>query len=829
MKAPFAAAVVLCLVGLLTWLSLRALNPEAELFDRALAELDRFAMIENALYRDVFTARAGTLRNYDPLVQEIDTLHDSLDRLRRTAAFDKETTMAIDRLTTSVERQEALVEQFKSNNALLHNSLAFFGRFRLGPDFQDLAPAVGAAAAAMLHLILDTSQAVADEVEARLDELANQARPSDRDSVAALLAHGRLLHQLLPKVDTTLKEMRAIPRKQEQEMLRGLLLTRQTASRTTARQFRRLLYGMSLLLVAFLVWLGFQLRRRASALQRRAAFEHVIAGISMRFIDTPAENMGTGIDRALAEVGQCLGADRAYFIASGSVPRLHVWCREQIDCPGGWPERAMSLARRLGPADGVIHIPRVDRLPPGETKKILLANDVRGWGCATNIDKDGTMLALGLEVVGLPWQFTDPAELGLVRMALDTVGHAVGRQAFERERARLAGRLQQARRMEKIGTITSGIAHNFNNILGGILGHTEVIEDHLGSDARVARNLGAIRRAAERARDLVDQILVFGRRRDARRRSINSQALVAESISLLHGCLPPEVDLVVLEPQAAAILSGEPAQLQQVILNLCNNAAQAMDGGGRIELETALHDVADVHELSQGELRPGRYWSMAFTDTGRGMDAATQARIFEPFFTTRSQGNGLGLASVRTIVREHDGAIDVRSAPGEGSRFEVWLPCAAAATAEIAASPFRAGQGQTVLVVAEDNARLMGDEEMLAALGFEPVGFTSAEAALAASLAKPPRFDALVVGHLGSAASSLELAAALHAAAPHLPIVLAAKSTDGIGADGLVAAGIVDVVHWPIVAEEIAAALNQCWRRSPRLVRDGLGCPELSE
>lgn len=829
MKVPPAAAIVPCLVLLLTWLSLRAFNPEAELFDRALAELDRFAMIENMLFRDVFTARAGTLRNYDPLTQEIDALRNTLDRLRETAAFDEETTAAIDRLAASVERQEELVEQFKSNNALLHNSLAFFGRFKLGPDSQDLGPAVSAAAAAMLHLTLDTSKAVADEVEGRLDELANQPQSSDRDSVGALLAHGRLLQELLPAVDTTLKGIRAIRRKQEQDTLRGLLLMRQIASRTTARQFRRLLYGMSLLLVAFLVWLGIQLRRRANALKRRAAFEHVIAGISMRFINAPAENMDAGINRALAEMGQCLGTDRAYFVSSGPLPRLHVWCSGDIDCPRGWPERAMLLATRLGPADGVIHVSHVHRLPSGETKKVLMANDVGGWGCTTNVDKDGATLALGFEVVGRPWRFTDPPELGLLRMALDTIGHAVGRHALEKERARLERRLQQADRMEKIGAITSGIAHNFNNILGGILGHSEVIEEHFGSDTRVARNLGAIRRAAERARDLVDQILVFGCRRDARRRPINSHALVAESVFLLHGSLPPAIDLAVRGPLVAAILPGEPAQLQQVILNLCNNAAQAMDDGGRIEIDTALHEIADVRELTQGELRPGRYLSIAFTDTGRGMDTATQARIFEPFFTTRLQGNGLGLASVRTIVREHDGAINVRSAPGEGSRFEVWLPCVAAAAPEARASTLPAGQGQTVLIVADDNARLLGGEEMLAALGFEPVGFTSADAALAAFRAKPQRFDALVVGHLGSSALSLAHAAALHAAAPHLPIVLAAKSTDGIGADTLVAAGIVDVVQWPIAAEEIAAALNQCWRRSLQADRDSLDCPEFCE
>jgi PleD family two-component response regulator len=191
------------------------------------------------------------------------------------------------------------------------------------------------------------------------------------------------------------------------------------------------------------------------------------------------------------------------------------------------------------------------------------------------------------------------------------------------------------------------------------------------------------------------------------------------------------------------------------------------------------------------------------------MDEATLSRIFEPFFTTRTSGNGLGLATVIEIVREHGGAVHVSSTPGEGSRFEVWLPCVATSepTPELDAPMIASGQGETVLIVTSDGTRLLRDEEMLAALGYEPVGFTSAEAALAACRAKPQRFDALIVGHLGSSAASLELAAALHAVAGHAPIVLATRPTEEIGADILVAAGVSDVVRWPVTAEGIATAL----------------------
>jgi signal transduction histidine kinase/CheY-like chemotaxis protein len=821
MRITSVVSIVVALILLLSWLSLRAINPEAEQFDRALGEINRFSMIDNALYRDVFTARAGMLRNYDPLVHEIDDLYDSLDRLRKTASFDAMTTAAVDQLAASVVQQEALVERFKSDNALLHNSLAYFRRFSVGLASSDLGPAVGSVAAAMLNLTLDTSSSAAREVQDRLDELARHARTSDEDEVvAALLTHGRMLHDLLPAVDKTLKTMRAVPRRQNQDALRAMVVTLQSASRMTARLYRGLLYGTSLVLVGFLVQLARQLRMRANALQRRAAFEHVIAGISMRFINAPPQNIDAEIERALADMAGCIGSDRAYFVTSGPAPRRDIWCRDGMSFSPGWPERAHELAGQLSPvADGIVHIRSVDRLPPGEIKSICVALGIGGMACVTNVGADGVVSALGFEAIGRRCRVTATDELSLLRMGLDTIVYAVGRHSMEKERARLETRLQQAHRLETVGTFTSGIAHNFNNILGGILGHSELIGERVGPDSQLHRSLGAIRAGAERARDLVEQILAFGRRRDAHRQFVSVRTLIAEAELLLNGSLPPEIDLSIAEPQPAAVISGEPAQLQQVILNLCNNAALAMKNAGRIELAADVQELVGPRSLTDGELGTGRYVRITVKDSGCGMDEATRMRIFEPFFTTRPDGNGLGLATVREIVRQHGGAMNVQSAAGEGSRFEVWLPCEATAepVAEIDASALPLGHGETILIVGSGDARLLRDEEMLAALGYEPVGFSSADAALAACRATPERFDTLVVGCLGSAGRSLELAAALHAAAPRLPIVLASKSIEEIGADRLVAAGVTDVVHWPIVAPQIAAALHHCPARRAEL------------
>jgi CheY-like chemotaxis protein len=366
--------------------------------------------------------------------------------------------------------------------------------------------------------------------------------------------------------------------------------------------------------------------------------------------------------------------------------------------------------------------------------------------------------------------------------------------------------------METVGALASGIAHNFNNIVGAILGHIEMAEVQLAPGSQPARNLGEIRRAGERARDLVDQILAFGRRRDVQRRPVSMKGLVAETSSLLHASLPSGIELAIGEVSDAAVISGQPGQLQQVILNLCNNAAQAMDQVGRVEIETEVHQITGARSLTHGDLPPGRYVRIAVSDAGRGIEETVLEHIFEPFFTTRLAGSGLGLATVREIVREHGGAMNVLSTPGVGSRFEAWLSCIAATAPpprdDVPVLPF--GHGETVLVIDDASERLIADEELLAALGYEPVGFTRASAALAACRATPKRFDALLVGHLASAVSALDLAVALHEIVPDVPILLAMASTDDSGAEALLAAGIFEVVHRPLISAELASALARC-------------------
>ncbi|MCP3397862.1 two-component system VirA-like sensor kinase [Bradyrhizobium sp. CCGB20] len=811
-SAPLVACVAFVL-ALLTWLLLNGLNINSARYDSQLQALGDFSRFERGMTREVLTARAGLSRNYDALVHLVNAYDDALSRLRDTAGLDPEQTMAIDVLSARAGRQESLIERFKSRNALLQNSFAYFGLFSdklAASDDRRLVTAASALAAAMLRLTLDTSDAAARQVEDRLEELAQLQTPrAETDSVRALLTHGQMLHDLLPDIDTILKTLVAESNNREQDAMMTLILKRQLAARASARKTRLLQYITSLLLLSGIIYFGLLLRKRAVTLRRRAGFEHVIANISMLFINSSNERIATDVEMALHQLAGCIGADRAYFACVlGTTMHTYRWSRDGIELEPGWPERVLSLAPRLdGGEDGIVYIPKVNASHPHDTMNLLAEADVSGWLCimAAYGNRDGI---LGFDAVR-GGALTYWPEVSLFRMAFDAIGNAIRRARLEGEKERLQKSLQHARRMETVGTFASGIAHNFNNIVGAILGYAEMADARVPSGSGPAASLAEIRRAGERARELVEQILSFGRRGEGRRERVCVKTLVDETRSLLAASLPSHVKVEVVEMAETAVVIGEPAQLQQVILNLCNNAAQAMNEPGRVELRIEVRDLAKPLLVGRNEVGRGRFIVISIADPGPGMDEATLERIFEPFFTTRPDGNGLGLATVREIVEQHGGAIAVQSKPDAGARFEIWLPSGESDEPQAlqhGSDPALRGAGETVLVIDTDRRRLLRYEEILAALGYEPVGFTGLAAAIAACRAAHTRFDAALVCHLPGG-SSLDLAAALHDAAPALPIILAAPSTRDLAMPSLKTSGITELVHHPLASAELAGVL----------------------
>ncbi len=810
MRRVVGAGTVLLLVVLLTWLLLRSLETDEPAYAGTLQALNDYASNEASLHRDVLRARAGLLRNYDPLVTEANQMDDAVARLRVHSRQMGANPAALDRLAATVAEQQALAEYFKSNNALLQNSLAYFDLLSTGQDanLQQLQPAIGALALAMQHLTLDTALQAIQAVQDRIDQLETRAFKEPGAAVMQrLLAHARMLKSMLPEVDQIIKALLSAPSKVHLEAIRAEIGARHADARIGAQRYRLLLYGASLLLLLLLIYLGYQLRDKAAILQRRANFEHIIAENSTSLINCSRAEISGRLRRVLGELGRNMHAERAYVVLNERPARTHLWNADGAACPPGWPEGVLGFAEQFSAAQaGIVVVPDIGALPANDRREALRTAGVRRWACVPLFRAGNLQGIMGFDFLqpsrGRPF----PAS-SLMRLASDAVSNAIERDALEHDRDRLTARLERARRMQAIGGLTSGIAHNFNNILGAILGYAEMASAHLAPGTKPAQHVDEIRRASERGRDLVDSILTFGRRRDARTRSVPMAALLGETASMLGALLPQATDLAVQDVAAELAVLGEPAQLQQVLLNLCTNAAQAMNGTGRIAVVVDSQQVDEPRVLSHGELAPGRYVRLVVSDTGRGFDEATARRIFEPFFTTRPAGTGLGLATVLEIVRDHDGAMEVRSAPGQGSSFEIWLPEAT----ESASAPLLLGRGETVLIA--ESERLLGDEELLAALGYEPVGFSTASEALAACQATPGRFDALVVGDALPKAGRLQVARALREAAPTLPLLLTIRSDMEFSIDALAEAGVTDILHKPFTSMELAAVLARCLQR----------------
>jgi PAS domain S-box-containing protein len=257
-----------------------------------------------------------------------------------------------------------------------------------------------------------------------------------------------------------------------------------------------------------------------------------------------------------------------------------------------------------------------------------------------------------------------------------TRDQTAARQAEEANR-QLQAQLFQAQKLESLATLAGGVAHDFNNLLSVIIGFTELVTDEVPPDSLARRNLEEVLQASRRAKTLVQQLLAFSRTTTPERDWVALQPLIEETLRFLRASLPPTVQLHARLDPAVGAVWGSASQLQQVVLNLCLNAAQAMNGpGGELRVTLCPVEVDGSCRRALPVLKPGLYAQLNVQDTGHGIDPAVQGRIFEPFFTTKpvGEGSGLGLAVVHGIVSSHGGAVRVESQPGRGATFSVYLP-----------------------------------------------------------------------------------------------------------------------------------------------------------
>jgi PAS domain S-box-containing protein len=396
--------------------------------------------------------------------------------------------------------------------------------------------------------------------------------------------------------------------------------------------------------------------------------------------------------------------------------------------------------------------------------------------------------------------------------------HGVGRNHTALFEARqrhehLQAQLRESQKLEALGTLAGGVAHDFNNVLSVLLGTLGLAREDLAQGLPLQGRLDQIEGAALRARQLVQQILAFSRRQQPELRPRVLQPLLQEVQALLRATLPAAVDLRLVLPQEPLVADIDAAQIHQVLMNLGINAWQALGGGpGTVEIGAAAQPFPGTEAVPEPGLR---VW---VRDTGCGMDEATQRRAFDPFFTTKppGEGTGLGLSVVHGIVNGHGGRIAVQSVPGAGSRFSVWLrrrldlpEPAPAVVAPVQA----AGHGERVLLVDDDEVVRLVSAETLTRAGYRVSACSRVAEALQALRAEPEGFDLIVTDYNMPGSSGLELAAAARVVAPRVPVLLSSGYLGDAVREAARRSGVVGFVPkeriredlLPRVAEALAA------------------------
>ncbi len=413
---------------------------------------------------------------------------------------------------------------------------------------------------------------------------------------------------------------------------------------------------------------------------------------------------------------------------------------------------------------------------------------------------------------------SDEVVLGGEPHLIATVRDVTKTLATERAKAELEAQLRQAQKLEALGTLAGGIAHDFNNILGAMVAFIDLIRIDVNDRMSVLDHVGELKKAAHRARDLVQQILTFSRTQKPSRSVTKVELAVREALKLLRSSVPSSVVMKSSFDAQAPLVLADASQVHQVVMNLGTNAAHAMrERGGELTLNVSLAVVDEELVRRRPDLRPGRYARIAVTDSGHGMDDATLKRIFEPFFTTKKQGDGtgLGLAVVHGIVRDHEGAIAVESQVGAGTSVEVFLPehLGEPSNVQLSPSALPRGHGEQLLVVDDEEALCVSLTHLLTRLGYRVIAKTQPEAALELFRQAPEDFALVLTDLTMPGMTGLLLTQEVLRIQPSARVVLMSGFSGTWTRASVRTLGLIDMLLKPLsaaaLAEGVARALGE--------------------
>jgi PAS domain S-box-containing protein len=383
------------------------------------------------------------------------------------------------------------------------------------------------------------------------------------------------------------------------------------------------------------------------------------------------------------------------------------------------------------------------------------------------------------------------------------------------QRKQLEAQLQQAQKMEAIGTLAGGIAHDFNNILAVIVGCSELALLNKPEDPRANRLLKQILNAANRATDLVQQILIFSRQRAVEKRPLQVSLIAKEALKMLRASLPSTIRIEQNIAPDSGMALADPTQIHQVLMNLCTNAAHAMrDHGGVLEVSLSNMDIDSGHMDDYADISPGPYLRLSVSDTGHGMNREVLERIFDPYFTTKEpgEGTGLGLAVVHGIVQACGGAVRVRSEPGKGTNFEILLPRIdhPAALENTGHRPEDLPRGhERILFVDDEQVIVDVTKHMLEYLGYEVLATTSSIGAFRLFRDQPDRFDLVITDLTMPNMTGEMLAKEIMKVRQDIPIIVCTGFSERIAEAKAKALGVREYIAKPVVIHDLAKKVRE--------------------
>jgi len=398
----------------------------------------------------------------------------------------------------------------------------------------------------------------------------------------------------------------------------------------------------------------------------------------------------------------------------------------------------------------------------------------------------------------------------------DLINEIKAHKQAEKEKKYLESELRQAQKMQAIGTLAGGIAHDFNNILFPIFAYVQMAINETSHDAKLQRYLKRVMGSAERAKDLVQQILMFARKGDQEKKPLYIQPITKEALKLLRASIPTNFDIKQQIAKQSDPILGSPIQLHQVIMNLCTNAYHAIreNETGSIDVQLKEQIVDESNFIQFPNVNPGKYLCLTVKDTGVGMDDTTREQIFDPFFTTKEpgEGTGMGLSVVHGIVVDHGGYIFVQSDKNLGTEFHVLLPSIDAPVIKDkieTASEEDRGNGERILLVDDELEVVKALEQMLKKLGYQVTSQLSSKKTFEIFQNNPDDFDLLLTDQTMPQITGLALAKKVLAIRPDLPVIISSGYSNQLTQEVIDGAGIKEVLIKPVTLRDLGELIKR--------------------